>query len=259
MVDDVANYEGTHNGQTGPAPDGVWRVVSWRSTDGGTTFEPAAVAGELAIPRRVVVDLGPAPSFARSRSGPMYATWDGGRGDSRDVFLSSSADGGRSWTPPRTVAGGRGAQFLPAVAVAPDGRVDIVFYDRGRDRGDVRSDVVVQSSWDGGRSFVRSVASDASSDTRIATSGFSGITELGTQSALVAQPDRALAVWTDTRRATPDNVAQDLASAQVDVSRAEKPRSLLVGLGVGLLVGGAVIGARRPRRSSARGEASHRS
>lgn len=252
MVDDVENYEGTHRGQSGPSPEGVWRVVSWRSTDAGRTFGPAAVAGEIVIPRRFVIDLGPAPSFARHpTTGRLYAAWDGGRGDERDVFLAWSDDGGRRWSQPRPVVRRPRAQFLPAVSVSPDGRVDVTFYDRSRDPDDTFAHVVLASSWNGGRSFSTTVVSDHPSDTRITSSGFSAATELGAQLALVSQPRRAVAAWSDTRRATVDNVAQDLAAAVVRVEPAGDPQWLMVALGVALLLAGAALGTGHRKRSGA--------
>lgn len=249
MVDDIDNYEGAHGGQDGPAPDGIWRVVSWRSTDGGRTFGPAAVAGEVVIPRRFVVDLGPAPSFARDpNSGRLYAAWDGGRDDARDVFIAWSDDGGRRWAPPRKVVRRPGAQFLPAVAVSSEGRVDVAFYDRSGDPEDTFAHVVVASSWDGGRSFITARVSDEASDTRITSSGFSAVTELGSQMALVSEPHRAVAVWSDTRRATVDNVAQDLASSTIDVDPATQRRLPLVALGSALVPAAAALAARSGRR-----------
>lgn len=250
MVDDIDNYEGAHGGQSGPAPEGVWRVVSWRSTDAGRTFGPAAVAGEVVIPRRFVIDLGPAPSFARHpSSGRVYAAWDGGRDDERDVFLAWSDDGGRRWSQPRPVMRRPGAQFLPAVAVSPDGRVDVTFYDRSRDPDDTFAHVVLASSWNGGRSFITTVVSDDPSDTRITSSGFSTVTELGAQLAVVSQPRRAITVWSDTRRATVDNVAQDLAATVVRVEAAGAREWLMVALGAALLLAGGALATGHRKRA----------
>lgn len=152
LGDDRLDYEALHESQGGPPDDGRWRVVAWSSTDGGATFEPVAtVADGLVIPQRIIVNLGPRPGFARDpKSGRLYATWDAGRDDDRDVFLSWSDDGGRAWVPAMRVLPRLGTQTLPAVSVAPDGRVDLVFYDRGREPEDVLAEVVLASSWDGG-------------------------------------------------------------------------------------------------------------
>ncbi|MDQ4098384.1 MAG: glycoside hydrolase, partial [Actinomycetota bacterium] len=154
--DDVLDYEGTHEGQGGPPPAAHWRVLGWRSTDGGSTFgSTVVVADRLEVPQRVVIDLAPGPSFAADRArGLFYAAWDAGTGDGRDVFVTRSADDGRTWSPALRVGPRPRGQFLPALDVAPEGRLDVVFYDRSRDGRDVLADVRVGSSWDGGRTFV---------------------------------------------------------------------------------------------------------
>ncbi|MGH9180412.1 MAG: sialidase family protein, partial [Acidimicrobiales bacterium] len=94
---DILDYEGGHDGQGGPAPDGRWRVVTWTSRDGGVSFGPtSSVTEDIVIPQRIYVDIGaPRPGLARDgASGRLYATWESGRGAPRDVFLASSTDNG---------------------------------------------------------------------------------------------------------------------------------------------------------------------
>src|SRR5439155_2076411 len=174
-----------------------WRVVAWRSTDGGATFgSTVVVAGGLVVPQRVVIDLAPGPAFAADPTHHrLYAAWDAGTqaatGAGRDVFLARSDDGGVTWRGPTRLEPRPESQFLPAVGVtvAPSGRVDMVFYDRSRDPGDVLAQVVVASSWDGGGTFTTAVASEARFDTRIGLGSPQGIPQLGNQLAVVSRPD----------------------------------------------------------------------
>ncbi|MDQ3898126.1 MAG: hypothetical protein M3326_12950 [Actinomycetota bacterium] len=245
LADDVVDYEARHGGQGGPPSEGHWRVVTWSSADGGATFgSPATVADDLVIPARIIVNLAPAPSFARdpNRAGRLYAAWDAGQGAERDVYLARSDDDGANWSRPVRVGPGLGGQFLPAVAVSPGGRVDVVFYDRRADPEDRRATVTLASSRDGGRTFRSAVVSDAPFDTRIGFGSLQGIPVLGSRLAVLSETDRVLAFWSDTSRGTIDDNVQDLAGVTVEVEDAGRRRPVVVALGVLLLGLGAGLG-----------------
>ena len=260
LAGDLDDYEARHGGQGGPPSDAGWRVVTWTSVDGGATFgPPVTVADELVPPARIIVNLAPAPSFVGdpSRDGRLYAAWDAGRGDARDVFLSRSDDAGTTWSAPVAVAPRPRAQFLPAVGVSPEGRVDVVFYDRAEDPDDVRAHVTMASSTDAGRTFRTATVSDAPFDTRIGFGSLQGIPLLGSRLAVHSGTDRTLAFWSDTSRGTIDDNVQDLAAVGVDVDEAGRRRPALMLLGVLLLgLGGGLIavvglrpGHRRPQEA----------
>ncbi|MGH9154771.1 MAG: sialidase family protein [Acidimicrobiales bacterium] len=247
LADDVDDYEGRHGGQGGEPVEGPWRVVSYRSTDGGASFAPASmVADDLVIPQRIIVNLGPRPSFAwdlaRNR---LYAAWDAGRGDGRDVFVARSDDGGANWSPPGAVVERAGTQQLPTLGVAPDGRLDVVFYDRSDDPFDHLTEVAMSSSWNGGRTFTTSTISRVAFDSRIGFGSSQGIPILGSQLATIARPGGATAFWSDTRRATVDNNAQELGLAQVTVAERGDRRWPVAGVGAALAVAGAVVAVGR--------------
>lgn len=253
--DDDDNYAGSHEGQGGPPPPATWRVLAWTSADGGASFgaSPAVVADGVEVPQRVVIDLAPGPSFATDPDGgAVYAAWEGGVGDSRGVFLSRSDDGGRSWSSPVEVAPGPGAQFLPALDVAPDGRVDIVFYDRSRDPDDVLAYPVVGSSWDNGATFVTRTASERPFDSRIGQGGQQAVTQLGNQLAVLSRDGSFLAFWADTNRPTTAAAEVHDLAVVTATPRIAGGRSWGLAIpGLAVLVAGAAIGARavahRPR------------
>jgi len=249
LGDDADDYEARHLGQGGPPAEARWRIVAWRSADGTRFAPPTVVAGELVPPTRIIVNLAPAPGFARdAATGRLYATWDAGRGDGRDVFVARSDDGGDTWSPPVAVAPGPRAQHLPAVDVAPGGRVDVVFYDRRRDPGDVMAEAVLATSGDGGRRFTTTTVSDRAFDSRIGFGGFQGIPLLGSHLAVLSSDDRALAFWSDTSGGTQTTGNQDLAVAAVEVGEAdERPRWAAVAMGAALVLAGAVVGVARRR------------
>lgn len=253
LGDDLDTYQSTHEGRPGPPPAGPWRVVVWRSTDGGATFGPAVTVAADVIPsQRVLVDLAPAPAFAldppRNRA---YAAWETGR----DVMLSRSDDGGATWSSPRRVGPSAGGQFLPGVGVAPDGRVDVGFYDRSRDPEDVRAEVVLASSTDGGRSFVTAVISDHAFDS-IVGSFTSTDVMLGSHLAVMSRPEETTVVWPDTTRGNRTNNIVDLVSATVEIRPATGARVPAVAGGTLLVLVGLAATATAlswPGRAAGRG------
>jgi hypothetical protein len=108
-----------------------------RSTDHGATWSgPVVVSGIQPAENATGVRAGQVlPGFAVDpRSGTVAAVWTDGRFDASrqaGVALSTSTDGGRTWTVPRranqTPTGV--AAFLPSVAFAADGTLGISYYD----------------------------------------------------------------------------------------------------------------------------------
>lgn len=149
----------------GPAPaePPVRPIYYQRSTDQGRTFS-----------ERVAIDPGnqnatqPPQLVADARSKSLHMTWQshadeknlapGFKGD-LDIYFLTSNDSGRSWGQKLVLNDDRGSganQYFPGVAVAPDGRVDVAWYDYrssqlGPDNG--LQDVYYASSGDSGRSF----------------------------------------------------------------------------------------------------------
>jgi hypothetical protein len=233
LVDDRFTYQTSHEGRPGPPPAGTWRLVLWRSGDGGATFGPAStVADGIVPPQRVRIDLAPAPAFTLDPTrGRAYAAWETGR----DVMLSRSDDGGATWSPPRRVGPAAGGQFLPGVAVAPDGRVDVAFYDRSRDPDDVLAEVVLASSSDGGKSFVTEVVSDQRFDSMVGSFNGDDVM-LGSHVAVIAQDESTTVVWPDTTRGNRTTNVVDLVSATVEVKAGAGTRLPLVAGGALLIL-----------------------
>ena len=232
LVDDRSTYQTAHEGRPGPPPAGPWRLVLWRSGDGGATFGPAATVAEGVVPpQRVLIDLAPAPAFALDRTGRrMHAAWESGR----DVLLSRSDDAGATWSPPRRLGPAAGGQFLPTVAVAAGGRVDVAYYDRSRDPGDVLAEVVLASSSDGGGSFVSAVVSEPF-DSMVGSFNGDDVM-LGSHLALVAHTESTTVVWPDTTRGNRTTNIVDLVSATVEVREGAGARGPVVAGGVLLVL-----------------------
>ena len=251
--DDRLDYHGAHEGRGGEPFAGRWSLVLARSSDSGATWSETVVDDQLSPTGRFVAFFPPSPSLAVDRErGRVYAAFHDGRGGDADVLAWASGDDGRSFGPAvrvnDTPAGDGTAQYLPRAAVAPDGRLDVVYYDRRADLAGRRNEVSLQSSGDGGRSFgPRLRISDRSFDAGIGFGSERGMPDLGSRLALDSSDEAALAVWTDTRAGTEASNKQDLARARVRFDRRSAARAPLIALGLLGLLAACVVAARAGR------------
>jgi photosystem II stability/assembly factor-like uncharacterized protein len=152
------------------APDGtlfvVWsqdnNIMLTSSRDGGKSFARARSVLHTGPTMFAIETLERANGFPQiavdPRSNRLYVTWSDYRNGDLDVFVSSSTDAGRNWTPPTRVnddAVHNGAdQFFQWLTVDPtDGSANVLFYDRREDLRNLKQVVVLARSIDGGRSF----------------------------------------------------------------------------------------------------------
>ena len=275
LGDDRLDYSGAHEGKGGDPYAGRWELVAARSRDQGRTWQDSVVDRRLVPAERVVALVPPRPALAVDDArGTLYAGFFDARLGDADVWLWTSDDGGATFGPRRrvndTTRGEGTAQYLPALAVAPSGRVDVAYYDRRADRRNRRNHVSFQSSFDRGRTFTASLrVSSAWFDSGVGFGSERGLPDLGSRLGVVSADTRALVVWTDTRAGTEDSNKQDLARAAVAVpTPASSLRSPLRWAGIGAVAGGAAIllsalvrlpltpwaGGRRRRRRTSVGE-----
>ena len=250
VADDRLDYEGAHEGQGGPPYPGPWRLVLARSGDGGASWSESVVEENLKPTERFLAFLPPFPSLAldpeRERA---YAAFEDGRSGDSDVLLWASDDGGESFGEPvrvnDTEVGDRTAQYRPKLAVAPDGRLDVLYYDRRADPKNVMNEVSLQSSSDGGEKFTgRLRLSDRPFSSQIGFGSERGMADLGSRLGLLSTDERALSVWTDTRAGTEASGKQDLAAALVGFQRPALSPAVLYLLrfgGLVLALGGLVM------------------
>lgn len=220
---DAPDYQGLE-GPPWPEP---WSLVMASSTDGGRHFSKGMVVDDdIVPPERVMLIFTMVPAaIATDDSGRVYVAWHDARNEHWDVFIRASPDGGRKWGPPRRLnddpKGNRRHQYLPRLGVAPDGRVDAVFYDRRNAKDNLGNDLYYAYSENEGRTFSPNVRLTTTNfDTRVgaryANASAHGLFEFGARIAVASERHRALAAWTDTRNtAALGRPGQDIYAAEV--------------------------------------------
>ncbi|MFP5316872.1 MAG: sialidase family protein [Acidimicrobiia bacterium] len=223
LQDDARDYQGLE----GPPFDGTWSVVVTSSADRGRTYGPGVAVDEQIVPpgRVMLIYTMAPPSAAADGRGGVFVAWTDARNGDPDVYLSRSADGGRTFDPPRRVnddpLGNGRDQYLPRLGVAPGGdRLDVLFLDRRNDADNVRNEAWLAWSTDGARSFVANVpVSSDRSDTRVGqrylVPSAAGLYEIGGRLGLLSRKSSAVAAWPDTRNASVGSTDQNVFTAEV--------------------------------------------
>ncbi len=256
MYEDLKMNRRDFENQPGPAAELPFSLVVTRSVDGGKTFAPGAeFETDVLATRRFLPFLPELPQLAASSDGRLYATWADGRDGDDDVFLRTSSDGGRTWTPARKVNdnGADGtAQFLPKVDVGPDGRVSILFLDGRNDPAKkAKLDAYLATSTDGGKTF---------NNVRVSTDSFLKEigpmfgpeygTDFGTRLGLAHGDGRLHASWVDASAGTPATGRQDVNSTAVELPGSGH-RGPALGVLAVLVVAGMAAGITIARRNRA--------
>jgi hypothetical protein len=168
------------------------------SRDGGKTFAHARPIIHTAPIMFAIETLDRANGFPQiaidPKSNRLYVSWTDYRNGDLDIFVSTSDDHGKHWTPATRVNNDpihNGVeQFFQWLAVDPvDESVNVVFYDRRRDPQNRKQIVVLARSTDGGHSFNNYAWTDDPFQVRDVF--------FGDYSGLAAYGGRVYGVWTE--------------------------------------------------------------
>jgi hypothetical protein len=123
-------------------------VYFTRSTDGGKTWSKAVDASNtpgLSADADIDVD----------DKGKIFITWaDTAQGaKNADIMVSSSADGGKTWSKPVNVSNTPGNSSDPAIAATGNGKVAVIWVDTSESAKE--PDVYVATSGNGGKTFTK--------------------------------------------------------------------------------------------------------
>jgi hypothetical protein len=186
-----------------------------KSTDGGASFSKEAVASSVVdIPSPLPGSSFRNDSFASIDIGPtgkIYVAWADFRSGRGQVRMTTSSDGGDSWTPSGVVldVADRSA-FFPGVAVSPDGTkvsvatqaLDAMPAGTPPGAGVVFYDSYFAESVSGGKFSAPLKISTHSSDPNPSSTNSLLAQFLGDYNTLISDNQHAWFIWTDGRAGT---------------------------------------------------------
>ena len=242
----------------GPQLDQSGAYLS-RSTDGGKTFtvrEITPIPDTLYYPELAwTPEGGPEGTLhlVYEKEGVPGARWVD------DIFYRRSTDGGTTWTQPVTLNDDGQpekliGQFHPDIVVAPNGRIDVAWWDFRNDNGNFANDIYLTSSSDNGGTWSPNVrVTDRSIPRRVGV--WYGNADIRQAPGMAATDDFTVVAWDDTRNTEGTNESQDIYSGvvQFDVLAADTPKAAQYALAAaaGVAVFGflllALSGSRRRR------------
>lgn len=270
VADDGTLYAVFYQRATGqPAGTDTNAILLSKSTDRGKTFTVTEVAPPSGFYQAgAIMEWSP----KGGPEGTLHIVYENkitepALGD-RDVVHRRSTDGGRTWSDAKLLnddpfdpSDGGHTQNNPSIDVAPNGRVDAVWWDFRNDQGQFINDVYYSYSEDNGVTWSANIrVNDRSIDRRIGvwSNGYDMRMPVG-----VASTDKvAVFTWDDTRNADKLTENQDVYSAIVqhealgsgsnDALRyAVAALAGLGAVGLVLLVVSLVAGRRRPQTATA--------
>ena len=149
--------------------------------------------------------------------GTLHAVLDGyetvGVTGYQDIYYYRSTDGGQTWSERKNVTDDDPkqlfGQFYPTIGVAPDGRVEIAFWDTRNDPGYRSNDVYLATSLDNGVTWEKNIrVTDKPIDRRIGV--WSANFDITSPPGLAQAKEYSMLAWDDTRNT--DTSAPDAAS-----------------------------------------------
>jgi hypothetical protein len=169
-----------------------------------------------------------------------------------DIFYRRSIDGGRTWTDPKVLNDDDPAllyaQGIPNMSIAPNGRIDVVWWDLRNDPGlNFANDVYHASSSDNGATWsANNRITDQVVDRRVGV--FGNNFDVSAPPALATTNAHVLVAWDDTRNSAPGELGagtQDVYTANVQYAAVAGGTSnaakIVLAAVVGLLVVGLVL------------------
>jgi len=167
----------------------AWDIYARRSPDGGGTWEPEQLLSRF--PQQTNADLYARPEMVGDGQDHFWAVWVGLRSGRSSLYLSRSADGGRTWADPVALSGQSTSVFGHRILRSGE-RLLLVWQDTrtGQDR------IYAVASADGGVTW--------SSPTRVDHLPADSQIDASAPAAILGPDGEALVVWQDGRNGRDD-------------------------------------------------------
>lgn len=214
-----------------PAPTGqpspIPRQLMFKSTDHGQTWETSAI-GEPAA------RMGNPEAAVDRKTGRLYVAYEH-RGaatpstsppNPQNILFISSADGGKTWTKPLNITDDppekRADQYYAGISVAPNGRIDVAWYDFRNDpffspgqEGNMGT-AVGQRYWDVYYTYSNDHGATWAANQRLTNPSIDGrhgatFNNIDTRGpmGIASSNDAAYVAWADSRATVDENEAED--------------------------------------------------
>ena len=207
--------------------DGPVELFLAKSQDGGRTWAHSLLDRQI----QIGMQYDSAKIVADRLTGALYTTWADSRTGRFQIFFRKSLDKGISWgersvllAPDRDATG---SSRSPSISVAPNGRIDVVYYHTSPapDR-QAFDDVFWNYSIDGGENFLSRQVNEAPINRNKGYSGPAGAQkELGNHypPGVSSTDAAAYIVWSDTRDADDLTNTQDVVLRKMELQGADPP------------------------------------